>query len=72
MKQLSESDRLKLLGLQVLASQHRRMLESIEKAVAEIIGEHDAEHGWASDFVYGYDITPEELWKRSAGARDGA
>lgn len=73
MSELSRHDELALLGLKVLAMRHERMLADIHAAVREITGEKE-ESGHSCDFVFSTDddVTPAELWRRTAADRNQA
>lgn len=51
MKKISHSQYLQLVGLQVLAEKHNRMMHDIEACACEITGEDQAGH--TADILYG-------------------
>jgi hypothetical protein len=60
---ITHEQRLMLIGLLALASDHRKFLSKLEDSVRSIIGEKDS-GGRASDFVWGDEGSGDELLAR--------
>jgi hypothetical protein len=50
MKTITTNQKLQLIGLRTLAEQHNKMLQDIEKAATQILGEECED--WVFDYIY--------------------
>lgn len=66
---LKPDDRLKLLGVKALATGLNAKLEMLREMTVEITGETGIS-GHCSDFLWDDEITPEDLWSRTAEDRE--
>jgi hypothetical protein len=66
---MPQATRLQLIGLQLLARKHNRMLDDLVTVTADIIGEPEADH--AMDFIFDPEsVDLDRLWEATARYRD--
>lgn len=64
-RQITEAQRLELIGLGKLAEEHNRQLKYLSEAALSIIGSPEENEDHVSDWIYGgWDVTLDELLRR--------
>ena len=66
---LSPADQMKLRGLIALSHEHIRLIEALDAAACSITGGEPG-HGHTSDAIWDTNISPDQLFKNLAYARN--